>query len=161
MTGESLRHCYRVRQERKEPFRLLNCQAKRHTVVDSDDDTTAWFWSSVYQRHAPTVHHDFVTLEWTDELDAGRARLGNGKFHVENDTRGARPVLDLERKRPTMTHMPKQSDDLTRKGDDVQKTPKAKLKIPVPTKDQISSALRKASQKDETPRPESPDPEKQ
>lgn len=57
--------------------------------------------------------------------------------------------------------MPKQSDDLTRKGDEEQETPKAKLKIPVPTRDQISSALRKASQKsDEPPHPQSPDPEK-
>ena len=54
--------------------------------------------------------------------------------------------------------MPKQSDDLSRKGDKTQETPKAKLKIPVPTRDEISSALRKASQKsDETPRPQSPD----
>ncbi len=45
--------------------------------------------------------------------------------------------------------MPKQSDDLTREGDEPQRTPKAKLKIPVPTRDQISSALRKASQKQE------------
>lgn len=57
--------------------------------------------------------------------------------------------------------MPKQSDDLTREGDEVQRTPKAKLKIPVPTKDEISFALRKASQReDEAPPPESPAPEK-
>lgn len=55
--------------------------------------------------------------------------------------------------------MPKQSDDLTREGDESQETPKAKLKIPVPTREQISSALRKASQKT-SERPESPDPEK-
>jgi hypothetical protein len=48
--------------------------------------------------------------------------------------------------------MPKQSDDLTREGDESQNTPKAKLKIPVPTRKQISSALRKASQKEE-PKP--------
>lgn len=59
--------------------------------------------------------------------------------------------------------MPKQSDDLTHEGDESQKTPKTKLKIPIPTKGQISSALRKASQKqqDDSPRPESPDPGKQ
>lgn len=45
--------------------------------------------------------------------------------------------------------MPKQSDDLTREGDESQETPEAKLKIPVPTREQISSALRKASQKQE------------
>ena len=58
--------------------------------------------------------------------------------------------------------MPKQSDDLTRKGDEEQET-KSGLKIPVPTRDEISSALRKASQKseDETPEhPQSPDPGK-
>jgi len=44
--------------------------------------------------------------------------------------------------------MPKQSDDLTRKWDEVQKTKKG-LKIPVPTKEQISDSLRKASQKQE------------
>lgn len=46
--------------------------------------------------------------------------------------------------------MPKQSDDLTRKGDESQETPKAKLKIPVPTREQVGSALRKASRKHET-----------
>ena len=56
--------------------------------------------------------------------------------------------------------MPKQSDDLTRDGDESQETPKSKLKIPVPTREQISSALRKASRKDAPPHPESPDPEK-
>ena len=45
--------------------------------------------------------------------------------------------------------MPKQSDDFTRDGDESQTTPKSKLKIPVPTRDQISSALRKASRKQE------------
>lgn len=42
--------------------------------------------------------------------------------------------------------MLKQSDDLTRKGDEEQET-KSGLKIPVPTREQISSALRKAAQK--------------
>ena len=42
--------------------------------------------------------------------------------------------------------MPKQSDDLTREGDEEQET-KSGLKIPVPTREQIKSALRKASQK--------------
>lgn len=64
--------------------------------------------------------------------------------------------------------MPKQSDDLTQKGDEVQKTKKG-LKIPVPSREQISDALRKASQKvgwgvypakDETQPPESPAPKK-
>lgn len=56
--------------------------------------------------------------------------------------------------------MPKQSDDLTQPGDESQETKKG-LKIPVPTREQISSALRKASQKqDDSERPESPDPEK-
>lgn len=55
--------------------------------------------------------------------------------------------------------MPKQSDDLTREGDEVQET-KSGLKIPVPSREQISSALRKASERDETQHPESPDPEK-
>ena len=53
--------------------------------------------------------------------------------------------------------MPKQSDDLTQPGDESQKTPKAKLRIPVPTKEQISSALRKASQKESPPRRQSRD----
>ncbi len=50
--------------------------------------------------------------------------------------------------------MPKESDDLTREGDEKQETKKG-LKIPVPTKGQISSALRKAAQKppDEQERP--------
>jgi hypothetical protein len=57
--------------------------------------------------------------------------------------------------------MPKQSDDLSREGDDTQKTPKANLKIPVPTREQINSALQKASRKsDEAQPPESRDPEK-
>ena len=42
--------------------------------------------------------------------------------------------------------MPKQSDDLTREGDEAQETKKG-LKIPIPSREQISSALRKASQK--------------
>jgi hypothetical protein len=42
--------------------------------------------------------------------------------------------------------MPKQSDDLTREGDESQET-KGGLKIPVPNRKQISSALRKAAQK--------------
>lgn len=57
--------------------------------------------------------------------------------------------------------MPKQSDDFTREGDEAQET-ESGLTIPVPTRDQISSALRKASQKqepqDEAPHPESPAP---
>lgn len=59
--------------------------------------------------------------------------------------------------------MPKQSDDLTRDGDESQETPKSKLKIPVPSRDQISSALRKASrrQSDEEPQSPPPDPGKQ
>lgn len=40
--------------------------------------------------------------------------------------------------------MPKQSDDLTREGDESQETGQG-LKIPVPTREQIKSALRKAS----------------
>ena len=44
--------------------------------------------------------------------------------------------------------MPK--DDLTRDGDESQKTKKG-LKIPVPTREQISSALRKASRRQEPP----------
>lgn len=58
--------------------------------------------------------------------------------------------------------MPKESDDLTREGDEKQETKKG-LKIPVPTRDQISSALRKASRKqsDEAPPSESRDPKKQ
>lgn len=59
-----------------------------------------------------------------------------------------------------MNSMPKQSDDLTREGDEKQVTRKG-LKIPVPSRDQISSALRKASRKsDEPPHPESSAPEK-
>ena len=57
--------------------------------------------------------------------------------------------------------MPKQSDDLTRDGDEPQETPKSKLTIPVPTRDQISSALRKASereQEDEAAPPAPPAP---
>lgn len=57
--------------------------------------------------------------------------------------------------------MPKESDDLTREGDETQETKKG-LKIPVPTREQISSALRKASRRtDEAPPPQSPDQEKQ
>lgn len=57
--------------------------------------------------------------------------------------------------------MPKQSDDLTRDRDEAQET-KSGLKIPVPTRDQISSALRKAAGKpqNESPHPQSPDPGK-
>ena len=57
--------------------------------------------------------------------------------------------------------MPNQSDDLTRKGDEEQET-KSGLKIPVPTREEISSALRKASQKSDEPteHPQSPDPGK-
>ena len=57
--------------------------------------------------------------------------------------------------------MPKEKDDLTREGDEAQKT-KSGLKIPVPTREQISSALRKASrrQPDERERQAPPDPEK-
>ena len=57
--------------------------------------------------------------------------------------------------------MPKQSDDFTREGDESQET-ESGLTIPVPTRDQISSALRKASQRqepeDEAQRPQSPAP---
>lgn len=60
--------------------------------------------------------------------------------------------------------MPKQSDDLTQEGDEAQET-ESGLTIPVPTRDQISSALRKASQPEEPegepPHPQSPDPGKQ
>ena len=58
--------------------------------------------------------------------------------------------------------MPKESDDLTREGDEKQRT-KSGLKIPVPTRDQISDALRKASRKqsDAPERPAPPDPRKQ
>jgi hypothetical protein len=52
--------------------------------------------------------------------------------------------------------MPKQSDDLTQEGDKSQRTPKAKLKIPVPTRGEISSALQKASQKQEPEASEKP-----
>jgi hypothetical protein len=37
--------------------------------------------------------------------------------------------------------MPKQDDDLTREGDEVQETKKAKLKIPVPTRDKVLGFL--------------------
>lgn len=43
--------------------------------------------------------------------------------------------------------MPKQSDDLTREGDEVQETPKAKLKIPVPTRDKVMNFLDGVSKK--------------
>jgi hypothetical protein len=58
--------------------------------------------------------------------------------------------------------MPKQSDDLTRDGEESQETPNSKLKIPVPTREQISSALRRASrrQPDEDQQSSPPDPEK-
>jgi hypothetical protein len=57
--------------------------------------------------------------------------------------------------------MPKQSDDLTHEGDEVQDTPKTKLKIPVPSRDQINSALRKATRRKAGAQPpQSPDPEK-
>ena len=61
-----------------------------------------------------------------------------------------------------MLDMPKESDDLTRQGDEKQKT-KSGLKIPVPTRDQINDALRKASRKqpDAPERPAPPDSEKQ
>lgn len=39
--------------------------------------------------------------------------------------------------------MPKQSDDLARKGDKSQRTPKANLKIPVPTREQVFDLLGK------------------
>lgn len=53
--------------------------------------------------------------------------------------------------------MPKQSDDLTQEGDESQET-ETGLKIPVPSKDQINSALRKASRKSpEAERSQSPD----
>ena len=55
--------------------------------------------------------------------------------------------------------MPKQSDDLTEAGDEKQKTKKG-LTIPVPTREQISSALRKASAQDDSQRPEPPAQEK-
>jgi len=57
--------------------------------------------------------------------------------------------------------MPKQSDDLTREGDEVQETTKEKIKIPVPSREQISSALRKASRRlpDEERESPPPDPE--
>lgn len=54
--------------------------------------------------------------------------------------------------------MPKQSDDLTLDGDESQETPKAKLKIPVPTRDQISDALRKASRREQEDEGETPAP---
>lgn len=61
-----------------------------------------------------------------------------------------------------MTTMPKQSDDLTREGDEVQETPKAKLKIPVPTRDEVISLFEKAAKKrpSEGKRKPPPDPEK-
>jgi hypothetical protein len=43
--------------------------------------------------------------------------------------------------------MPKQSDDLTREGDEVQETPNAKLKIPVPTRDEVIGLFRKAARR--------------
>lgn len=43
--------------------------------------------------------------------------------------------------------MPKQSDDLTREGDKAQTTPKAKLKIPVPKRDDAISLLERAAKK--------------
>lgn len=39
--------------------------------------------------------------------------------------------------------MPKQSDDLTREGDESQHTPQANLKIPIPTKEQVFDLLGK------------------
>ena len=58
--------------------------------------------------------------------------------------------------------MPKQSDDLTRDGDEPQETPKAKLKIPVPTRDEVISGLLKGARKrpDEGQQSAPPDPEK-
>lgn len=53
--------------------------------------------------------------------------------------------------------MPKQSD-LTREGDLSQETPKTNLKIPVPTREQISSALRKTSQRTDEAPPSESDP---
>jgi hypothetical protein len=41
--------------------------------------------------------------------------------------------------------MPKQADDLTREGDEAQETPKAKLKIPVPKKDEVIGLFGKAA----------------
>lgn len=43
--------------------------------------------------------------------------------------------------------MPKQSDDLTREGDESQETPRAKLKIPVPTRDEVMGLFEKAAKK--------------
>ena len=59
--------------------------------------------------------------------------------------------------------MPKQSDDLTRQGDEPQETDRAKLKIPVPTRDEVMSAFGKAARKapkesDEAQQTPQPDP---
>jgi hypothetical protein len=43
--------------------------------------------------------------------------------------------------------MPKQSDDLTRKGDKKQSTKKADLQIPVPKRGRVMDALTKAVRK--------------
>jgi hypothetical protein len=58
--------------------------------------------------------------------------------------------------------MPKQSDDLTREGDEVQETPKAKLKIPVPKRDEVIGLFEKAARpKKRREKPSAPpDPEK-
>lgn len=47
--------------------------------------------------------------------------------------------------------MPKQSDDLTREGDQVQETKKAKLKIPVPKREAVMDLLGKAAKKEQGP----------
>lgn len=43
--------------------------------------------------------------------------------------------------------MPKESDDLTRKGDKPQKTKKADLRVPVPKRKSVLDALTKAARK--------------
>jgi hypothetical protein len=54
--------------------------------------------------------------------------------------------------------MPKQNDDLTREGDKPQQTEKAKLTIPVPTRDEAISLFKKAARK--KPRSEKQAPDK-
>jgi hypothetical protein len=49
--------------------------------------------------------------------------------------------------RGRMGFMPKQSDDLTRKDAPSQETEKAKLTIPVPTRDEAISLFQKAARK--------------
>ena len=55
--------------------------------------------------------------------------------------------------------MPKQSDDLTREGDEVQETPKAKLKIPIPKRDEVIGLFEKAARRRDKSEKRSPPPD--